>query len=239
VTVLFCGVGLVAAALAVIVFRSIAGGIVVNALVKEESVKPAAEAAWSIGTSLMVSIATTLVAIGILCGLAGWLASPTATARGARQAVAPVRRERAAYVYAALAVLVSLYFLSAPTQNLRSFLTTLVIACFIAVGIHELRKQTAQEFPDASFEDAFGRTRDRVVEAVKSAEIGDRVSRLRLPEVRVPGRPEADATDAAPSSPPPDADDARLARLERLGELREKGVLTEDEFKAEKARILA
>ena len=85
VTVLFCGVGLVAAGFAVIVFREIAGGIVVGQLVDEESVKPAAEAAWSIGTSLMTSIATTVIVIGVLFGIAGWLASPTGSARSTRR----------------------------------------------------------------------------------------------------------------------------------------------------------
>jgi hypothetical protein len=33
-------------------------------------------------------------------------------------------------------------------------------------------------------------------------------------------------------------DDARLARLERLGELKDKGVLTPDEFQAEKQKLL-
>src|ERR1700755_1708257 len=44
VTVLFTGVGLIAAGFAVIVFRHIAGGIVVDQLVTVESVKPAGEA---------------------------------------------------------------------------------------------------------------------------------------------------------------------------------------------------
>ena len=60
-TVLFCGVGLIAAGFAVIVVREIAGGIVVDQLVKHESVKPAAEETWSIATSLMTSIATTVI----------------------------------------------------------------------------------------------------------------------------------------------------------------------------------
>jgi hypothetical protein len=244
VTVLFCGIGLVAAAFAAIVFRQIAGGIVVDQLVKEESVKPAAEAAWSIGTSLMVSIAVTIIVIGVLFGIAGWLASPTDSARAGRRGMAPVLREHAAYVYAALAIVVCLYFLSAPTQNLRSFLTTLAIAAFAAFGIHELRKQTMLEFPEASFEDSFGRTRERVVEAVRSAEIGERVSKLRLPEVRPPRAPgspaegEPPAPPAPPAPPVTDREDARLARLERLGELHEKGVLTDEEFAAEKRRLL-
>ena len=33
-------------------------------------------------------------------------------------------------------------------------------------------------------------------------------------------------------------EDARLARLERLGALHEKGILTDEEFAAEKTRVL-
>ncbi|MFP5387758.1 MAG: hypothetical protein ACLGG5_00460, partial [Thermoleophilia bacterium] len=177
VTVLYCGIGLIAAGFAVIVFRQVAGGIVVGQLVEEESVKPAAEAAWSIGTSLMTSIATTVIVIGVLFGIAGWLASPTGSARSTRRAIAPPLREYPAYVYAGLAILVGLYFLSAPTQNLRSFLTTLVIAGLAAFGIHELRKQTAEEFPEASYGDVVGRTKDRVVGAVKDANLGERAAK--------------------------------------------------------------
>jgi hypothetical protein len=42
-------------------------------------------------------------------------------------------------------------------------------------------------------------------------------------------------TAAAPPAP----EDARLAALERLGALRESGVLDDEEFAAEKARVLA
>ena len=97
-----------------------------------------------------------------------------------------------AYVYAGLAILVCFYFLSGPTQGLRSFLTTLIVAGMAAFGIHELRKQTQEEYPDANYGDAFGRTRDKVVSAVRDANIGERVgeqaSKLRLPEVKRPGR---------------------------------------------------
>jgi hypothetical protein len=230
VTVLFCGVGLVAAGFAVIVAREVAGGIVVGQLVEEESVKPAAEAAWSIGTSLMTSIATTVIVIGALFGLAGWLASPTDSARSTRRVLAPVLSEHVAYAYAALAVVVGIWFLSAPTQNLRSLLTTLIVAGLAAFGIHELRKQAGEEFPDADLGEAFGRTKERVVGAVKDANIGERASKLRLPEKH---KPEAEAPSALTSD-----DDARLERLERLATLHEKGVLTDEELKAEKARVL-
>lgn len=236
ITVLFCGVGLVAAGFAVIVAREVAGGIVVGQLVSEESIKPAAEHAWSISTSLMTSIATTVIVIGVFFGISGWLASPTGSAKSTRRVLAPALREFPAYVYAALAIIVGIYFLSAPTQGLRSFLTTLVVAGLAAYGIHELRGQTGEEYPDASFHDVFGGTRDRMVGAVKSANIGERASKFgsRLPEVR---RPEGDANSAG--EPALDDRDARIARLERIAALHEKGVLDDEEFATEKARVLA
>jgi orotate phosphoribosyltransferase-like protein len=241
VTVLLSGIGLVSAGFAVVVVRHIAGGIIVDQLVTAESAKPAGEAAWSIGTSLMTSIAKTVIIVGILFLIAGWLASPTNGARAARRYLAPTLRSYPAYVYTALALVVCFYFLTGPTQGLRVFLTTLLIAGMAAFGIHELRKQTAEEFPDETYEDLFGDTRDKVVTAVKDANITERVgeqaSKLRLPEVHRPGK-EADEAEAPTATMPASAEDSRLERLERLGTLRDKGILTDEEFAAEKARRL-
>lgn len=241
VTVLYSGIGLVAAGFAVIVFREIAGGVVVDQLVATESAKPAGEATWSIATSLMTSIATTVIVIGILFAIAGWLASPTGSARSTRRVIAPVLRHHVAYVYAGLALIVCFYFLSAPTQGLRSFLTTLIIAGMAAFGIHELRRQTAEEYPEADYSEVFGDTRDKVVNAVKDANIGEKVgeqaSKLRLPERKAGG--ETDASEAPTAVAPANEEDARLQRLERLASLRDKGILTDEEFATEKSRLLS
>jgi len=140
-----------------------------------------------------------------------------------------------AYVYTGLAIVVCIYFLSAPTQNLRSFLTTLAIAGLAAFGIRELRVQTADEFPDADYGDFFGRTRNRVTAAVKDANIGERAAKLRLPEKR---KPTAEPGEAPTATLTADDEETRLARLERLATLHEKGVLTDEELAAEKARVL-
>jgi hypothetical protein len=237
VTVLFCGIGLIAAGFAVIVAREVAGGIVVGQLVDQESIKPAADRAWSISTSLMTSIATTVIVIGVLFGIACWLASPSGSAKSSRRYLAPALREYPAYVYAGLAVLVGIYFLSAPTQNLRTFLTTLAIAGLTAFGIHELRRQAQEEHPDETYDDLFGHTRERVVGAMKSgsASIGEQASKLKLPEVR---RPESEGDGGRGGAIPVDPQDARLERLERLASLHEKGVLSDEELAAEKARLL-
>ncbi len=262
VTVLFAGIGLIAAGLLVIVARHIAGGIVIDQLVTQESVKPAAEEAWGIGTSLMVSIATTVIVIGALFVAAGWLASPNKAAKAVREFIAPALRDYIPWVYTGLALIFGIYLLSASNVGLRSFLTTLVVAGMAAFGIHELRRQTEEEYPDASFAGSFGTTRAKVMTAYRDSGIGDKVSeqtsKIRLPEMRMPDRHGEDGEPRAgeppvdvgagggPAGAPPeeaptavlDDEDARIARLERLGELHSKGILTDEEFATEKARVL-
>ena len=146
---LFCGIGLISAGFAVSSpATSPAASLSTN--LSTESVKPAGEAAWSIATSLMTSIATTVIIIGVLFSAAGWLGSPTGSARASRRVIAPALRDHVAYVYTGLAIIVCIYFLAAATQGLRSFLTTLIVAGMAAFGIHALSKQTAEEYPDAS-----------------------------------------------------------------------------------------
>jgi hypothetical protein len=44
--------------------------------------------------------------------------------------------------------------------------------------------------------------------------------------------------EPAPAAAPPEGGQSRVEKLKELGELKESGVLTEEEFAAEKARIL-
>lgn len=268
VTVLFSGVGLIVAALLVLVLRHVAGGVVVDQLVKQENVKPAAEAAWSIGTSLMVSIATTIIIVGAFFAAAGWLSSPTGSARGARRVIAPALDRYLPYCYGGLAVILGIYLLSASGVGLRTFLTVVVLGIMAAFGLRELSKQTAEEFPGLTYGDVLAPTRKAVAKAAADAKLGERASKLKLPEVKRPGGmslpdvrrgggrsrgrsrnegagPGAGARSEGAAAPGAEAptqvmneEDARLTRLERLGTLHEKGILSDEEFAAEKARLL-
>ena len=75
VTVLGTGMGLIIAGAVVLILRSVAGNIVVDALAADVA-RPAADAAWSIGTSLLSSIAKTVIVYGVFFLVAAWLASP-------------------------------------------------------------------------------------------------------------------------------------------------------------------
>jgi hypothetical protein len=264
VTVLFSGVALIVAGLLVLVLRHVAGGVVVDQLVKQENVKPAAEAAWSIGTSLMVSIATTVILVGAFFAAAGWLASPTGSARGTRRVFAPALRDYLPYCYGGLAAILGIYLLTASGVGLRVFLTVVVLGVMAAFGLRELSKQTVEEYPGVTFGEVFAPTRKRIATAVSDANLGERASKIKLPEVKRPsgmslpdvrrssgrgarerGREEGGGEEdvaAAPASEAPTQtmsdEDARLTRLERLGTLHENGVLSDAEFAAEKARLL-
>ncbi len=105
-----------------------------------------------------------------------------------------------------------------PTRAFRVPLSVLIIAGLLALGTEALRRQTLQEFPDASLageglRESWGRMRDSVSQRVSSA----RESR------------------ATPRAAP---EDARLERLERLAALHERGVLSDAEFEAQKAKAL-
>lgn len=222
VTVFYCSVALIAAGFALIVARHVAGQIIVNQLVTNESVKAAGNATWSIGTSLMISIATTVIVLGILFAIAAWLGSPLSFARSTREVIAPVVQQHVGYFYGALGIVLGIYFLFAPTHGLRSLLTTLALGAMAAVGIHLLQRQTAAEFPGAHGADTLSKARERVMEAGRSLGISAR--RIRLPET---GR-------GAQASTP----ETRIDHLERLAALHEKGILSDQELATEKARIL-
>src|ERR1700754_1310582 len=220
-TVLLSGVGLIVGGLLVVVLRKVAGGIVVDQLVKQENVKPAAEAAWSIGTSLMVSIATTIIVVGVFFSAAGWLSSPTGSARGARRAIAPALDRYLPYCYGGLAVILGIYLLSASGVGLRTFLTVVVLGIMAAFGLRELSKQTAEEFPGVTFGEVLAPTRQAIDKAVTDAKLSERASKIKLPDVKRPdvkrpggiGIPDVrrpsgrargrGAEPAAPVAPPP------------------------------------
>jgi hypothetical protein len=260
VTVLFSGVALIVAALLVLVLRHVAGGVVVDQLVKQQNIKPAAEAAWSIGTSLMVSIATTIIIVGAFFAAAGWLSSPTGAARGTRRVIAPALGRYLPYCYGGLVVILGIYLLSASGVGLRTFLTVVVIGIMAAFGLRELSRQTAEEFPGLTFGEVVAPTRKRIETAVSDAKLGERASKIKLPEVKRPearrpsgmGIPDVrrpggkrggrgrggEGGAAQPPATVMREEDARLSSLERLATLHEKGVLTDEEFAAEKARLL-
>src|SRR5690606_33360470 len=130
-------VGLLSAAFAVLILRRIVGGLLVTQLVEDPGVRPAAESSWAIGTSLLASIAVSVIVFACLLALAAWLAAPAPSSRHARRFLAPGLRDHLGFFYAALAGLTGLYLLISPSQNVRSLLTVIVVVALVALGLRE------------------------------------------------------------------------------------------------------
>jgi Short C-terminal domain len=216
-----CGVGLLFAGAAALVARALAGDAVVDALATTESVRPAVEATWSIGTSLLVQVASATLVYGVVIVVAAWLAGPTTWAVAARRELAPYLREPR-FAWGAFGLLVLVLLAWAPTPAFRQPVTALILIGLLSLGVEALRRQTAREHPDASREHSFRRMR------AWASGIGARAT-----GAGTPSSPTAVASVSAPTS------EDRLQQLERLIELRDAGVLDASEFEREKQRILA
>jgi hypothetical protein len=221
VVVLGYGLGLVAAGLAAIALRAAAEGPIVDSLAQTEDAKVPVEHAWEISTSLLHSIASSVIVFGILLVIASFLASPANSAVSIRQALAPTFRERPGVVWSVFAAVALLAVIIWPPDGPRQLVLTLLLIALSGAGLEALRRMTHREFPDARRGDWLLGMRQRASRA--SAEAGRRIGSA----VR-----ELTSDEKHP-------DDARLDRLERLGELKERGILSTAEFKAEKERILA
>jgi hypothetical protein len=204
------GFGLLLAGIAALVARALAGDAVVGALASTAAVEPAADAAWSISTSLMVEAASAAIVYGVVLVVAAWLAGRTAWATATRRTLAPYLREPGV-AYGVLAAIVLLLIAWGPTPALRQPLTALVLAALLALGVAALRRQVAREFPDASREESLARLRRGIGAVGRRASGGGGAS----------------------------GDRDRLEQLDRLRQLRDANVLDAPEFEREKARILA
>jgi hypothetical protein len=157
-TLIEVGAAFIGAGLVVVVARGIIGDKVVNSLATTEAVRPAAQAAWSIGTSVLADVAWSTVLIGAPVILAGLLAGPTRSATSLRRLMAPYLRDRPDITFGAVALLLLLLFAWGPivaTKTLSGIAIVIVLAVF---GAEMLRRQTAVEFPHAHVAAAIGDT---------------------------------------------------------------------------------
>jgi hypothetical protein len=142
------GFGFVIAGVLALLVRAVAGNAITGSLAATAAVEPAAEAAWGVGTSLLVTVAWSAIAFGLLLVLGAWLAGPTIQARALRREASPYFRERRGAAYAFAAGIWVLLIAWAPIAAFRRPLGILVFAGLFALGTELLRRQTLTEFPD-------------------------------------------------------------------------------------------
>jgi hypothetical protein len=219
--VLGYGLGLIAAGLAAIAVRSALKGLFVDSLSNTEAANVPAQHAWDIGTSLLQSIATTVVIYGVLFVIAAFLASPARSAIGIRRALTPTLRDRPGLVWTVFAAVALIALIVWPPAGTRQLVLSLLLIALAGFGLEALKRKTEREFPGAKKGDWMLAMRQRARRA--SAETGRRISSAMR--------------DLTTDEQHPD--DEKLNRIERLGELKERGLLTAAEFREEKKRILS
>ena len=82
-----------------------------------------------------------------------------------------------------------------------------------------------------------GIARTAVVAGTATA-VSNRVSRRQTARWAQQDVGQAGYYEAPPQAPPPAAGPSPIEQLEKLGDLRDKGVLSEQEFEAQKAKLL-
>jgi hypothetical protein len=206
------GFGFIAAGVLALLVREIAGNSVTGSLAKTASVEPAVQASWGIGTSLLVTVAVSAIAFGVLAVIGAWLAGRTAPAVALRREAAPYFRERPAAAYGVAAGIWLALIALAPIAAFRKPFGILLFAVLFALGTEALRRQAISDFPNEE-PGRFGQ---------RARELYDRR--------RARGSARGDG-----EQPPA----TQLEQLERLSSLRREGALSDDEFEGQKRRILA
>ena len=203
--------------------RNLGGEAITASLANTASAEPPVQATWTIGTSLLLETAQSLIAYGVFIVFAAWLAGPTQVATSTRHAVAPyLRQPRLAYGGAA--VLLVLLFWWDPVVATGRLVPSILLIVVLAIGVEALRRQLIREFPDRLSANSPGGIARSIAD------------RMREGRERVADRRGGQAG----SGPAADSDsDRRLAQLERLAQLRESGLLSEAELDTEKRRILS
>jgi len=225
-TLLNVGLVCVGAGLLTLLARTLIGNQVVDTLATTEAVRPAASAAWSIGTSVLVDVANALIFIGVIVVLAGLLGGRSRWATSTRLAIAPYLRDRPDITFGVLALALLILFAWGPidaTQKLTGILLITILSLF---GTQMLRRQTALEFPDVAPAGGMEALRKGMADLRGSIARGGASLRAGIA-----GRGGGEGQAGAQSD--------SVGALERLAALHARGALTDEEFATAKRELLS
>ncbi len=135
------GIGLIAVGVLVLLVRWLAGKYLVDSVVPDDSVRPAATDAWNIITESLAAAGWVALAFGVLIVIGAWLVGPGERATAARTALAPtLKRVWVAWGLWALGIVVIAWLL--PIHTLR---VTAILVVGSAIGFAVFRRQLTRE----------------------------------------------------------------------------------------------
>jgi len=248
-TFLWLGVALIIAGLVTLLIRSVGGSYVTSQLASAD-IQPAAEAAYSISTELLKSMAIGVLWSSLVMFFLSWLVSPTGSASSVRGYLAVAFGRYPGATFGLIGLVAFIYLLTGIGEQ-GEFIFRLGVVVLAFVGAWFFRRQLMVEHPEADLSglhDFVGGVK------AKSRDLWDRRPReipgkemLEKRRQRKSAEAAARASTAAPTAVIGeeqtetvvlDTESTRLDQLGKLGELHQKGVLSDEEFAAEKKRLL-
>ncbi len=148
-TLMTIGIAAVAAGVIVLAGRSVLETQTVDSLVKNPANVDAARRVVSIATSMLSEIAGAFIVVGVPLILAAWFAGPSRLATRGRKLVAPVLADEPLWAFGFVALIMILIFIWRPIPSTGKLAGMIVYFALAMIGTEVLRRQCAQEFPDA------------------------------------------------------------------------------------------
>jgi hypothetical protein len=136
---------LIVAAILVLLLRRVVGNQVIADLANTATGQDAATSAYTIGTSLLVKIARTVLMLAVLLLIAAWLAGPARLALRARAFLRPALQARPEMVHGAvLAVLLALLAIGI-VPGIRTAIAALLLIAVAVAGVEMVRRQALRD----------------------------------------------------------------------------------------------
>ncbi len=215
-TLMTVGTTIVLAGLVGIAGRSVLENRIVDSLVSDASLRPAAQATVAISTEMLATIAGAFILVGAVLVAAAWFAGPNRVAVSCRRALAPFLRDHPAATFAIAAAAMLLVFIWNPIPATGTPVGIIVFLTLALLGTETLRRQTRAEFPDA---------RSGATAAALRARLHAARSRRAGPH------PRTSSADGSSDQPVVD-------QLERLAALRDARSITGEEYETAKRHLL-
>ena len=215
------GIGFIAAGALGLAAISVLGDTVVGSLARTEASEPAIEETWTVATTLLHEIAVSTIGYGVLMWLGALLAGPTRAATAIRRFLAPYLREPG-FAYGGLLLLLAIGILWwAPTPGHAQ------PRHGHPAGHPDRHRLRGAAPPDGS------RVPGRRPQGRRAAR--PRAARPRDASIRQWASAATARNGGSEAAP----QDERFKQLEQLGRLHDAGTLDDEEFRAEKQRILS
>ncbi len=140
--------GLLVVGLLMLAVRRFAGNYLVDELVHDDAVKPAAHDAWSILTQVLADRAWVWIILGVVALAGVWFVGETRRAAQARSAAQPILQNRLT-TYAIVAGALLVLGLVAP-QLARGWLSAVLLIALVVAGVEVVRRIVLREAPEPS-----------------------------------------------------------------------------------------